>query len=240
MNYKIIEGSRFQTLNSEKPRETIVFLHGWSGNASAFLFVAKRLAVVGYRCILLDFAGFGDTPEPKTPYTVKDYADDVRRLMSDLGVSSTVFVGHSFGGRVAIELAYSCPNLVKKLVLIDSAGCKPRRKLTYYFKIFTHKLLKKLGKKGLKGSKDYQVLSPIMQTTFKNVVNYFQDYQLSKIECPTAVFWGKADEETPIYMAKRINRRIKDSQLFMLEGGHFAYMDDFYKFVCILQAFLKE
>lgn len=240
MNYKIIEGSRFQTVNGGETKETIVFLHGWGASVSAFLFVAKRLATIGYRCILVDFAGFGDSPEPEMPYTVKSYANDIRRLIFDLNIKNPILVGHSFGGRVAMELASSNQNSTKKLVLIDSAGCKPRRGLKYYFKVLTHKVLKKLGRKGLKGSNDYRVLSPVMRETFKNVVNYFQENQFEYIKCPTAIFWGKSDKETPPYMAKRIARGIKGSQIFWLEGEHFAYMDDFFKFFSILTAFLKE
>ena len=238
MNYKLIEGSRFQSLN-DKERDTIVFLHGWGGDASAFLFVAKRLAVLGYRCILVDFAGFGDTPEPETPYTVKDYAEDVKDMLVGLKISSATFVCHSFGGRVGIELAANSPEFVQKLVLIDSAGCKPRRKLSYYFKIYTHKFLKKLGFKGLKGSKDYRLLSPVMRDTFKNVVNYHQDGALGRIACPTAIFWGKFDEETPLYMAKRLCKRISGARLYLLDGGHFAYIDDFCRFFGVLTVFLR-
>ncbi|MBR4800180.1 MAG: alpha/beta hydrolase [Clostridia bacterium] len=240
MNYKIIEGSKFQTVNGNETRDYVVFLHGWGGSVSAFLFVAKRLATLGYRCILLDMAGFGDTPEPTFPYTVKAYANDVRRLLYDLGIEKAVFVGQSFGGRIATELAYSSPDTVKKLVLIDAAGCKPRRGLKYRLRVFAHKFLQKIGKKGLKGSRDYQVLSPVMRETFKNVVNYFQDGQLEYIVCPTAIFWGKNDKETPLYMAKRLKKRIKNSQLFLLDGGHFAYMDDFFRFFAVFSAFLKE
>ncbi len=239
MNYKLIEGSRFQSLNGEKTGDTIVFLHGWGGDASAFLFVAKRLAVLGFDCILVDFAGFGESPEPEIPYTVKDYADDVKTLLDGLKIKRAVLVCHSFGGRVGIELAANSPALVQKLVLIDSAGCRPRRKPSYYLKVFTHKFLRKLGFKGLKGSADYKLLSPVMRETFKNVVNYYQDGELGRIICPTAVFWGKFDEDTPLYMAKRLQKHINGAQLYLLDGGHFAYMDDFCRFFSILTAFLR-
>ena len=194
----------------------------------------------GYTCILPDFAGFGDTPEPIFPYTVQNYAQDVIELLEELKISNAVFVGHSFGGRVAIEIAAKNPNIVKKLVLVDSAGCKPRRGLKYYFKIYLHKILRKLGKKGLKGSNDYQVLTPIMKETFKNVVNYFQDDLLKSIECPTALFWGKYDNETPPYMANRMRKHIANSWLYWLNGGHFAYIDDSFEFMAVLKSFLKE
>ncbi len=216
-----------------------MFLHGWGGSISAFLFVAKRLSRQ-YRVTVLDFAGFGQSPPPNVPYTVRDYAQEVVDLLDELGIEKAVLVGHSFGGRVALEMATFFKERVKALVLVDSAGIKPRRSICYYFKVFCHKLLKKMGLKGLKGSSDYRALSPIMKRTFVNVVNYDQTYLLSSIECDTAIFWGDKDTETPLYMARKLKNCIKNSQLFMLKGGHYSYADDYATFIAILTAFLKE
>lgn len=216
----------------------IVFLHGWGASASAFLFVAKKVAL-DYRVTLLDFAGFGDSDEPNFAYDVGDYANDVLCLLDELNIKRCTLVGHSFGGRVAIELASKHKKVVERLVLVDSAGMKPRRKPSYYFRVILHKIRKKLGLKGLSGSKDYQVLSPLMRQTFVKVVNYYQDGLLKDIVCPTAVFWGKDDKETPIYMFKRIVKGIRGAQGFLLDGGHFAYVDDMNRFMLILLAFLK-
>lgn len=219
--------------------ENIVFLHGWGGNASAFLFVAKRLKD-RFRCTVFDMYGFGMTPEPDVPLTVKDYADGVYFELKKAGVDDCTIVGHSFGGRVAMEIAAGHPEFVRSLVLVDSAGIKPKRGLKYYIKVFTHKILKKLGSKGLKGSKDYQVLSPIMKKTFVNVVNYDQTPFLKDIVCPTAIFWGRKDKVTPLYMAKKLNDGISDSEIFYLDGGHFAYIQDDKTFVAVLSAFLEN
>lgn len=215
-----------------------MFLHGWGGSASAFLFVAKRL--VGYKSIVVDFSGFGESEEPTHPYTIRDYADEIIALLEESGESRVSVVGHSFGGRVAMEIAVLRPDLVRSLILVDSAGLKPRRKPSYYVRIYLHKILVRLGGKGLKGSKDYRVLSPVMKETFKNVVSYDQSGILCKIKCPTAIFWGNKDNQTPPYMAKKLKRGIKGSEIFWLGGGHFAYVDDFDKFITVLNAFLYE
>lgn len=217
--------------------EDIVFLHGWGASATAFLFVAKRFCG-DHRVTVLDFAGFGESEEPLFAYGVREYACDILTLLEHLGIKQAVFVGHSFGGRVAMELAANYQKLVKKLVLVDSAGLKPRRGLKYYVKIGLHKLLKKFGLKGLKGSSDYRSLSPIMRESFKLVVNYDQTPLLSKISCPTALFWGNEDKETPPYMAHKLEHGISSSKIFWLNGGHFAYVDDYNKFILILRAFI--
>lgn len=217
--------------------ENIVFLHGWGASASAFLFVAKRFCG-DHRVTVIDFAGFGESEEPSTPYGVPEYTNDVLKLLEHIGIKRAVVVGHSFGGRVCLELSAKHSEYVRKLVLVDSAGLKPRRRLKYYVKIGIHKLLRKLGLKGLSGSSDYKVLSPIMRESFKLVVNYDQTPLLKNISCPTAIFWGDKDRETPPYMAHRLNRGIADSEIFWLSGGHFSYADDPKKFVLILRAFI--
>ena len=99
---------------------------------------------------------------------------------------------------------------------------------------------KKTGKKlfGKKienmGSADYLALPPCMRGVFVNVVNTFLEPYLSKIQSRTLIVWGQNDKETPLYMAKRFKRKIKNSSLMVLNGGHFVFLDcplTFYKIV---------
>lgn len=221
----------------ENHEKTVIFLHGWGGGASAFLFCAERLKEE-FRCVLVDFPGFGESAEPPVPWTVGDYAAEVTALADRLGATEFALVGHSFGGRVALETAAEQPERVRALALVDAAGLKPRRKPSYFLRVAVHKLAKKFGGRGLKGSSDYRALSPVMKGTFIKVVNYDQTPLLRRVKCPTAVFWGKDDRDTPPYMAKRFLRGIKDSSLFLLDGGHFAYLTD-RTFLPVLAAFLR-
>ncbi len=220
-------------------KNTLVFLHGWGSDATAFFFAMKRLCVK-YRMVALDFLGFGQSDFPPDCYDVAHYANDVVKLLKILKIEKATFLGHSFGGRVAIELAAFYPQIVNRTVLIDSAGIKPKRKPSYYFKVFTHKILKKLGKSGLKGSSDYSFLSGDMKKVFVRVVNYDQKNLLERIKCPCAVFWGKSDEETPLYMYKCLLKTIDGVQGFLLDGGHFAFVEDRNAFLLILGAYLVE
>lgn len=215
----------------------MLYLHGWGGNASAFLFCAKALSGE-MRGVCVDFAGFGESPEPERPYTVADYAAETLALMDGEGIRQFAVVGHSFGGRVALELAARHPERISALVLVDAAGLKPRRKPSYYLRVAAHKLLRKLGGKGLAGSSDYRRLSPVMKETFVRVVNYDQTSLLPYVRCPAAIFWGRDDADTPFYMAKKFERGISGAHLFVLEGGHFAYLSD-PKFFPVLKAFLE-
>ena len=75
---------------------------------------------------------------------------------------------------------------------------------------------------------------------FVRVVNYNQKRILNKIDVPCAIFWGKDDKETPLYMYKCFLKNIDEAQGFLLNGGHFAFVEDKVTFGLILSAFLEE
>lgn len=178
----------------------------------------------------MDFYGFGASPIDRA-LTLQDYCDGVIEVLEYLGVKQICVVGHSFGGRVAMELA-SKTDKVRSMVLVDSAGLKPRRTLKKTMRKLKYKIYKALGKSTEKcGSKDYRELSHLMKKTFVNVVNYHQDGLLHTIHCPVLIVWGKTDKETPKYMAKKLNRGLARSTLIWLKGGHWCYIESLGDFV---------
>ena len=202
----------------------LIFLHGWGGEIASFKGLADRLSH-HYRVILVDLYGFGKTPHPDRPLTIEEYATGVKELMNELKVEDPVLVGHSFGGRVAMRIA--ARDVVVGLILLDSAGILPRRGLTYYWKVAISKIAKFLHLKWRpKGSADYQKLSGVMRQTFVNVVNEDSLPDARRIEVPTLLVWGSADEETPLYMCRKLHRAIEHSEVLIVEGaGHFAYLE---------------
>ena len=54
-------------------------------------------------------------------------------------IEKVILIGHSFGGKVSIWLGNLYPEIVDKIVLIDSAGLIPRRGLKYYIKVYCFK-----------------------------------------------------------------------------------------------------
>lgn len=215
----------------------IVLLHGFGASSKTmqglFYFLQKK----GYDVTTVDFAGFGNSDEPKKSWTIYDYANSIKALIKHENLNEPIVLGHSFGGRVGIILASE--QETRGLVLIDSAGLKPRRKINYYVSVYKYKIRKKLGLNVEKyGSKDYKTLSLVMRETFVKVVNEYLENLLGKIYCPTIILWGKNDKETPLYMAKKLNKRIKNSAQIVLDGGHFSFLDSFSQTCCILESFI--
>lgn len=217
----------------------MVFLHGWGGSKNSFGALSDALSE-SYNVILLDFYGFGETPSSERPLFVRDYADGVLEILDKENIDKAVFIGHSFGGRVATVLGAEHKERVEKLVLIDAAGVKPRRGLKYYFRVLLHKICMKLRIKGLRGSSDYAALGNTEKQTFKNIVNEDLTPLLKRIDAPTLIIWGKDDKDTPMYMAKIIEKNIKNSGLTVLEGGHFAYLTSHHTALNAISYFLKS
>ena len=79
-----------------------------------------------------------------------------------------------------------------------------------------------------------------LKPVFNRIVNTDLTYTLKDINSPTLIVWGKDDDSTPFYMAKKLHRNIKDSAIITLDGGHFAYLQNSNKFLLIVNNFIKE
>lgn len=215
-----------------------VFLHGWGQNGECFNSAAKK---IGGSWLTVDFPPFGKSEEPQN-WTLFSYANMVLSLLEHLDIEKCNLIGHSFGGRIAILIASLRPNVVKKLMLIDSAGIKPKRKFSYYFYVFSYKLLKFLGYfPKNSGSRDYCNLSQNMKATFVSIVNTHLEEYCLQIDSPTVIVFGERDNETPIYMAKKLHKLIKNSKLYIIDGaGHFVFVDREIAFIEIARPFLRE
>ena len=78
-----------------------------------------------------------------------------------------------------------------------------------------------------------------MRQSYTKIVNTHQDGELDAIKNKTLIIFGKEDKSTPLYMAKKLNQKIKNSKLIIIEGaGHFAFIDKPQLFNVYLKEFL--
>jgi lipase len=93
----------------------IVCLHGVTSHGRHFAKLAEALP--GFHVLAPDLLGHGSSPyEP--PWSLAAHVDSV---VETVGAEAAFLVGHSFGGRIAFELAARAPKLVPRLVLLDPA-----------------------------------------------------------------------------------------------------------------------
>ena len=91
-----------------------------------------------------------------------------------------------------------------------------------------------------RGSADYNNASETMKKTLVLAVNEDLTHCLPKVTAPTLLFWGDADDATPLADAKRMEREIPDAGLVVVRGGsHFSFADDPALFRRVLGSFFE-
>ena len=205
----------------------VVYLHGWGCDGSIFAPVVKRLPY--YRNYLVDFSGFGKSPQPtEGGFSVADYAKELREFMTEQGLTRVTLVGHSFGCRVAMVLAATCPELVDRMLFVAPAGLR-RFSFKRWCKVARYKIRKLLAKLNLApppknmGSEDYRNCTAVMQATFVKVVNEDLSRYAKRVKCPVLIVNGRSDVATPLVHAKRLCRLIPNCELVDIEGDHYAF-----------------
>lgn len=232
----------------------IVILHGWGANIDTVIPIVNILAE-SHRVYALDLPGFGESDEPKEVIGSFGYVKIVKGFLDEMGITRASFVGHSFGGKLSIILSVEHPEMVDKLVLIDSAGLIPKRGLNYYTKVYSFKALRWIYKNlffwvknedRIKkfyqkfGSDDYRDSQGIMRKIFVKVVNENLKPLLRDIKAPTLLIWGDKDDATPLYMGQIMEKEISDSGLVVIEdGGHYSYLDNYNKFSVVIRSFFN-
>ena len=195
-----------------------------------------------YRVIAIDITGFGKSKKLEYPYSISDYARDIKATLRKLKIDRYNLVAHSFGGRIALKLALMGEK-INKLILVGSAGLKPRRSFKFYLKVLCYKIIKPFLSNNLKlkfGSSELKMLSGNMRGSYYKIVNEHFDSSLKFISVKTLIVYGKNDKETPIYYARRFKKNLKNSIVYIIKGaGHYCFLEKFNEFNYVALEFLR-
>ncbi len=101
--------------------KALVLLHG-NMSSSLFFDTLMETMEADYRLIAFDMRGFGDSSYNKPIDALLCFADDTAQAAEALGLRRFSVLGWSTGGGVALELAASRPDLVEKVVLVNSVS----------------------------------------------------------------------------------------------------------------------
>lgn len=225
---------------TEKTKQ-VLFLHGYLADRRSFAFQIPYFER-DFEVFAPDMKGFGENKGMEKPYSLDDYILEMREYMYKRGIKKPHVIAHSFGGRMAIKSASMDRELFNKIVLTGAAGLKPRTNLKKIIKKTTFNFLKSFVPKDRLTafySKDYLALDNVMKASFIKIVSETLDDRLKDILNPTLIVFGDKDKETPVYMAKRLNRGIVNSKLIIIkDAGHFCFIDKRNKFNTEVKEFL--
>lgn len=226
MNIRQIGGAAEGSFNRTPIQ--IVWAHGWGHTGEVFMPFAQSFSAFATNYVI-DFPGFGASPPPEKAWSTRDYADHIAAWLRTLPAGPRIWVGHSFGCRVGIQLAAHYPYLFDQMVLIAAAGLKRKRtmfqRLSYNTKVYTFKTLKPFVPEGPRrdalrarfGSSDYRNAG-VLRDTFIKVVNEDLSAEAERVSCPSLIIVGSKDTETPPELSQRLHARIRNSKLHVLDG----------------------
>ena len=190
--------------------EIIVFLHGTSDSWLSFSPVLKYLSPK-YHVYMLDQRGHGNSSKPEGGYEISDFAADAVAFMKALRLQSVTLVGHSMGSFIAQRVAVTAPELITRLVLVDSATDPRTNDLMGFLEVvktledpvpeaFPREFQMSTIYKALTDDFMSRVISESMKLpaqVWKSVFNDFLSASTKsayeRIEMPTLVIWGEQD-----------------------------------------------
>jgi pimeloyl-ACP methyl ester carboxylesterase len=206
----------------------IYVLHGWTNDLAKWSTVEKSLNKAGFKLKVLKIPGL--TTDLNKVWNLDDYVAWFKRQVDSQ--APIYVIAHSFGGRIALRFDVKNPNVIKKLILIDSAGIRDRSMPTL-LKRFSFRLLAKMGRRLTKNPKAreilyklarerdyYQAKSPLAETMAK-IIEEDQSKELPFVKAHTLLIWGSQDKITPLDDGRQMNKSITGSALHIVNGaGH--------------------
>lgn len=229
---------------------TVVFAHGllWSGKMYRFQVEALRGT---YRCITFDFRGQGQSPVADSGYDMDTLARDAAALIEKLGAAPCHFVGLSMGGFIGMRLALRRPELLRSLVLLETAADpEPARNKPKYalmglvtrafgtrplvsaiMKImFGRTFLGDPGKAALRESLRQELLENDVRGSMHALRGVLDRHgiadQLGSIRTPTLVVSGEEDVAVVPDRSRRTAERIPGARFVLMPGaGHSSSLE---------------
>jgi pimeloyl-ACP methyl ester carboxylesterase len=218
-------GSIFGESSGVEPH-SVLLLHGWGHDHHDF---APLLQLEGPNCGLLaiDLPGFGASPVPDVACGSDGYARTLAPVLEEMS-DRFVIVGHSFGGRVALQMAAIYPDRIAGLVLAGVPLLRPTQGVGVSGR---YRLLRRLARLHLLsdqrlesarrryGSTDYRNAEGVMREVLVMTIN--EDYRglISTVSVPVEMVWGEFDSAQPLALAREAAALFPNANLSVIEGG---------------------
>lgn len=112
----------------DAPKETVVLIHGLFGSLENLGAIARTLESE-YRVVSVDLPNHGRSPRREVQdMSLKAMATQLLDLLDHLNIKQCALLGHSLGGKVAMEMAMNWPERVSRLIVADIAPVKYQRR----------------------------------------------------------------------------------------------------------------
>jgi pimeloyl-ACP methyl ester carboxylesterase len=247
----------------------VVLLHGLFVDHSSWSEVTARLRH-DFRLIAPDLPGFGESEKPpasRFPYGVDAFAEAIADMYAGLGIGRASVVGHALGGAVALTLAARHPELVERLVLIDTlcyeAPLDLHRRIALMPFIGGLVFKQLLGRTAFRAYVRDAMYGSNERVPNQRIEHYYELFNspaargsalatlrstvdtrsivahTTRIQTPTLVVWGRRDKLYPAGLGQRLAREIRGAGFEVLDAGHAVHEERPDRVAEILSQFLR-
>ena len=242
----------------------VLLLHGYPFDKSMWADQVHVLAAAGFRTVVPDLRGLGETKASGEISTMDDMAGDAAALLNELKLETAIVCGLSMGGYVALEFAHLFPSRVRGLVLAgtrapadneqEKAGREHQVQTMLragMVPISIATLPKLLAERTRAEKPDVVKRARTMVTrsdpkgaaAAQRGMAARRDYtdDLPNIKAPTLIIVGREDLIRPVTDAEFMHERIPNSRMEIIEGAaHMTNLEQPEVFNDALVSFLNE
>ena len=212
--------------------QPLILLHG-NGEDSSYFKHQIRAFSEKYRVIAIDTRGHGQSPRGEKPFTIKQFAEDLKDFMDEKGIKKATLLGFSDGGNIALEFALKHPERIEKLILnganLFPKGVKPR----YQWPIeMGYRIAKWFANKDEKAKKNAEMLALMVNEP------HIEPSELAHLTMPVLVIAGTNDMIKESH-TRLIYNSLPNAQLAILKGDHFVANKNPMAFNAMVRVFLS-
>lgn len=238
----------------------VIFLHG--GGAGAITWypsigpISKKFQVIAP-----DIIGYGESDKPNAPYDRPYFSKWLKSFLKELKISKAHIVGLSQGGAIALQFTIDNPEMVDKLVLVDSAGLGAKASFgsmigMIWMNSFPSSMANRFNSPYIlhtpsKRDPNHSLYSIAVikdkggKNAFKqgrgSAVSKIPEELLKQIKNETLIIWGENDKLFSVEYGEATAKIIPNAKLHLIQdAGHLPLIDQTEIFNEILIDFLES
>lgn len=209
----------------------VLLLHGGANDSSDWI-ETMSIFSKDFSLYAPDLVGYGLSDRKDAGYCLSDFTEATLALMQILGLGNMFMVGHSLGGRVCLEIALRHPDMVRRLVLIDSAGFSRLTRLGGFLGMTAWGV-----RRVLKRPQPYPKI--VMENGAYG--HWMCLEKLPELRVSTLIVWSHIDPYYPLAGAVKAVELMPQARLEVFSGyGHAPHRADKDRFHALLQGFFSQ
>lgn len=213
--------------------EPLILLHGNGENHEYFRNQTEYFSK-SYRVIALDTRGHGKSPRGDEPFTIRQFAEDLREFMDEKKIEKAILLGFSDGGNIALIFALRYPQRVSRLILnganLYGAGVRPSVQIPI---ILGYHIARLFAGHSLKARRNAEMLRLMVKDPD------IKPEELKAVAIKTLVIVGTKDMIKAQHTAL-IKENLPNASLRIISGDHFIAAKNPKKFNQAVEEFLKQ